>query len=109
MKRVYKIGGMPLEGHIYAFGGFIEQNRNPNNHAYVYEVSQDKWRSIAPMPRPHGAAAAVALNGKLHLIGGASSPTDERASVGWHEVYDPKTDQWSRKKALPGARDHGGM
>jgi N-acetylneuraminic acid mutarotase len=50
----------------------------------------------------------VALNGKLHLIGGASSPTEERASVGWHEVYDPKTDQWSRKKALPGARDHVG-
>ena len=97
-----------LEGRIYAFGGFIEQNRNPDNHAYVYEVSQDKWTSIAPLPRPRGAAAAVALNGKLHLIGGASSPTDERASVGWHEVYDPKTDQWSRKKALPGARDHVG-
>lgn len=63
-----------LEGRIYAFGGFIEQNRNPDNHAYVYEVSQDKWTSIAPLPRPRGAAAAVALNGKLHLIGGASSP-----------------------------------
>lgn len=88
-----------LEGRIYAFGGFIEQNRNPDNHAYVYEVAQDKWRSIAPLPRPRGAAAAVALNGKLHLIGGASSPTEERASVGWHEVYDPKTDQWSRKSS----------
>ena len=97
-----------LDGRIYAFGGFIDQNRNPDNHAYVYEVAQNSWRAIAPLPRPRGAAAAIALNGKLHLIGGASSPTDERASVGWHEVYDPQTDQWARKKALPAARDHVG-
>ena len=32
----------------------------------------------------------------------------ERASVGWHEVYDPKADKWSTRKALPGARDHVG-
>ncbi len=97
-----------LNGRIYAFGGFIEQNRNPDAYAYVYDVSQDKWTTVAPMPRPRGAAAAVALGGKLHLIGGAAAPTEERASVGWHEVYDPQTDQWSRRKPLPGARDHVG-
>jgi N-acetylneuraminic acid mutarotase len=97
-----------LDGRIYAFGGFIEQNRNPDAYAYVYEVSQDKWTTVAPMPRPRGAAAAVALGGKLHLIGGAAAPTDERASVGWHEVYDPQADRWSRRKPLPGARDHVG-
>jgi hypothetical protein len=32
----------------------------------------------------------------------------ERASVGWHEVYDPKADKWTMLKALPGARDHVG-
>ena len=69
----------------------------------------NRWSSIAPLPRPRGAAAAVALNGKVHLIGGASSPTAERASVGWHEVYDPKEDRWSGRKALPGARDHVGV
>ena len=51
----------------------------------------------------------MALNGRLHLIGGAGAPTMERASVGWHEVYDPQTDQWTTLKALPGARDHVGV
>ena len=32
----------------------------------------------------------------------------ERASVGWHEVYDPKEDKWEIRKALPAARDHVG-
>ena len=95
-------------GRVYAFGGFIEQNRNPDTNAYAYDVASDRWSSIAPLPRPRGAAAAVVLNGRIHLIGGAGAPTAERASVGWHEVYDPREDKWTTRKALPGARDHVG-
>ncbi|MBX6740488.1 MAG: kelch repeat-containing protein [Acetobacteraceae bacterium] len=97
-----------LEGRIYALGGFIEQNRNPDSNAYSYDVETDRWTAIRPLPRPRGAAAAVALNGRIHLIGGASAPVMERASVGWHEVYDPRTDRWETLKPLPGARDHVG-
>lgn len=95
-------------GRVYALGGFIEQNRNPDHNAYAYDVAANRWDKIAPLPRPRGAGAAVVLNGRIHLIGGASEPTMERASVGWHEVYDPKADKWTTLKALPGARDHVG-
>jgi N-acetylneuraminic acid mutarotase len=95
-------------GRVYALGGFTQQNRGSDQNAYAYDVAADRWDSIAPLPRPRGAGAAVALNGKIHLIGGASEPAAERASVGWHEVYDPKTDKWETRKALPGARDHVG-
>jgi N-acetylneuraminic acid mutarotase len=98
-----------LNGRIYAFGGFTEQNRNPDANAYVYDVGRDQWQNIAPMPRPRGAAAAVALNGKVQLVGGASSPTEERASVGWHEVYEPQTDNWELRAPLPTARSGHGM
>lgn len=95
-------------GRVYAFGGFIEQNRNPDTNAYAYDVATDQWSVIAPLSRPRGAAAAVVLAGQIHLIGGAGAPTTERASVGWHEVYDPQADRWTMRKALPGARDHVG-
>jgi N-acetylneuraminic acid mutarotase len=95
-------------GRVYALGGFIEQNRNPDPNAYVYDAAADRWSPIAPLPRPRGAAAAVVLDGRIHLIGGASLPVAERASVGWHEVYDPQSDRWTQAKALPGARDHVG-
>lgn len=95
-------------GRVYALGGFIEQNRNPDHNAYAYDVAADRWDRIAPLPRPRGASAAEVLDGRIHLIGGASEPTMERASVGWHEVYDPQADRWSARKALPGARDHVG-
>jgi len=96
------------EGRVYALGGFVEQNRSSDTHAYVYEIAADRWAPIAPLPRPRGAAAAVVLDGRVHLIGGASEPARERASVGWHEVYDPQADRWEARKALPGARDHVG-
>lgn len=95
-------------GRVYAFGGFIQQNRDPDTNAYAYDVAADRWSTIAPLPRARGAAAAVVLDGKVHLIGGAAAPVAERASVGWHEVYDPQSDRWEMRKALPGARDHVG-
>jgi hypothetical protein len=95
-------------GRVYAMGGFIEQNRRCDDKAFAYEVAEDRWREIAPLPRPRGAAAAVELDGRIHLIGGATDPAEERASIGWHEVYDPAADRWSIRKALPGARDHVG-
>ena len=77
-----------------------EQNRNPDGNAYAYDVASDRWSRIAPLGRPRGAAAAVALNGRIHLIGGASAPTLERASVGWHEAYDPASDTWMPRSSV---------
>ena len=96
-------------GRIYAFGGFNNQNRGSDTLAFVYDIAADRWSPIAPMPRPRGAGALAVVDGKIHHIGGASDPESERASVGWHEVYDPQADRWERRKALPGARDHAGV
>jgi N-acetylneuraminic acid mutarotase len=93
---------------VYALGGFTEQNRRSDTNAYVYDLATNNWREIAPLARPRGAGAAVVLDGKLHLIGGASEPAAERASVSWHEVYDAQADRWTGAKPLPGARDHVG-
>jgi len=98
-----------LDGRVYALGGFLEQNRRSDDKAYAYDVASDRWVAIAPLPRPRGAAAAVALDGNVHLIGGATEPASERASIGWHEIYDPQADAWRMLKPLPGARDHAGI
>lgn len=98
-----------VAGRVYALGGFIEQNRRADNNAYAYDVASGRWGTIAALPRPRGAGAAVALDGRIHLIGGATDPASERASVGWHEIYDPQSDTWQARKPLPGARDHVGV
>ena len=42
-------------GRVYALGGFIEQNRNPDPNAFAYDVAADKWTAIAPLSRSRGA------------------------------------------------------
>jgi N-acetylneuraminic acid mutarotase len=98
---------------IYAFGGFIEQNRCPHSKCFVYDATTDAWKPIAGLLRPRGASSAIVLDGKIHLLGGR----DVR-SVEWHEIYDPATDKYQILDGMRGStgtqpfvgqRDHMGV
>ncbi|NKJ39350.1 kelch repeat-containing protein [Rhizobium sp. SG570] len=41
---------------LYALGGFLEQNRTPDDNAFVYDLKADSWRSIARLSREHRLA-----------------------------------------------------
>ena len=101
------------EGTVFAFGGFVQQNRDPHREAFAYDIAGDRWRSLAPLPRARGAAGLVAAGGRLHLIGGAeggASGNADRRSVRWHEVYDPEADRWEARADMPGfPLDHQGV
>jgi len=56
----------------------------------------DRWTAIAPLPRPTGAIGYVALNGRLHAVGGAEGTADRR-SVSTHLAYDPAADRWEHR------------
>ena len=107
------VAGTSLDGKIYTFGGFIEQNRCPHSKCFVYDPAADAWAPIAGLARPRGAISAIALDGKIHLLGGR----DVR-SVEWHEIYDPATDKYTFLAGMRGStgtqpfvgqRDHMGV
>src|SRR5947199_59368 len=64
----------------------------------------DSWSPSAPLPTPRrlltAAAAAVALDGKVYVLGGS----DGSAASGALEVYDPALNSWSRKAPMPTPR-----
>jgi len=96
------IGVSAEAGVIYAFGGFVEQNRIAVPDCYAYVAADDRWHPIRPLSRgSRGAISVVAFNGLIHAIGGR----DVR-SVDWHEAYDPKADTWHTLAPVPGPRDH---
>jgi N-acetylneuraminic acid mutarotase len=84
------VAAAALDGKIYTFGGFIEQNRCPHSKCFVYDAASDEWAPIAGLSRPRGAISAVALDGKIHLLGGEATAR----VFGVNEAYDPKTDSW---------------
>jgi len=56
----------------------------------------------APLPKARDHLAVVAIDGKIHAIGGRT--TNPASRVAEHDIYDPKTDSWSAGPPLPTAR-----
>ena len=85
----------PGNGRIYVFGGFVT-----GNSAFEYDPGLDAWSRKADMPTPRHGLAAVALDGKVYVLGGS----DGSAASGALEVYDPALNSWSRKAPMPTPR-----
>jgi len=127
-----KKNDMPLQVHhamtvvhndrIYVFGGFARPGKElawqPVDNAWEYTPETDSWKALAPLPTRRGAGGAAVVNGKIYVIGGASTlpgATDPairfdgqpRDSVlGVNEEYDPATNSWKTRAAMPTARNH---
>ena len=66
--------------------------------------AQGSWTMKAPLPSARGEVAAVALDGKLHAIGGS---VDGKARP-FHDEYDPATDRWRTLPPMKVARGSAG-
>jgi non-specific serine/threonine protein kinase len=86
---------------LYVFGG----NQSGVTTARSFRFLSDQgWREIAPMPAPRSQGAAVAVGGRIYVIGGAQNDR----LVGPTYVYDTAADTWSTVAAIPTPRDHLG-
>src|SRR5947208_3585100 len=99
------IGAAVLNGKIYAIGGFVGGgvHRDGQNTAFEYDPALDTWRILSPLKAGRGSVGAVALDGKVHAIGGRAP---DGTTVATHEVYDPASNSWKELAPLPKARDH---
>jgi N-acetylneuraminic acid mutarotase len=108
-------------GKIYVFGGAIQAqaggpNQKPSNSAWEYDPAADTWKALAPMPTARMASVAAEVQGKIYVIGGASvhpgaklvslGPKVPHRSLNVNEVYDPATNKWETRMAMPTARNH---
>lgn len=110
-----------MNGKIYVFGGFKLPESGPPawepiDNAWEYDPAADSWKPLAPLPTKRGSANALAVNGKIYVIGGAGlhpgsketslHPARPHRSVSVNEVYDPATNTWETKSPMPTARNH---
>ena len=106
-------------GKIYAFGGFVLPQSGPPawvpiDNAWEYDPAEDSWKALAPVPTRRGSPVAVTAGDRLYVIGGATpGPTDTAVplpglhwSLGTVEEYDPATNTWHQRSAMPTPRNH---
>lgn len=117
----HHIQAAAFDGKIYVFGGFTSSSSTaawqPSNRSWRYDPAADRWEPLAPMPTPRGAGAAVALNGKIYVIGGAQAnvpgnpmapftPGTPQLVLGTVEEYDPAANRWRSRAPMPTPRNH---
>jgi N-acetylneuraminic acid mutarotase len=98
-----------IDGKLYVVGGNAPCTPNCTpfyDKLEVYDPATNTWATKAPTPGELASAAAVAIDGKLYVIGGSvpNSPTTS-VVVATLWVYDPQTDTWDTTRAsMPTAR-----
>ena len=95
-----------LDGRIYVIGGGDVTAgvipAPPTTTVEVYDPATDSWTLATPMLRAVTNHAAVALNGKIYVIGGQEEFLPMSDAV---QEYDPVTQQWTLRNSMPTARE----
>lgn len=107
-------------GKIYVIGGRTRSTPNAQHYKThhdtkfneVFDPQTSKWTQAAPAPTARNSAASVVIDGKIYVVGGRQNQTNKNGDVRIVnvpnlEVYDPVTDSWESRAAMPIAQ--GGL
>lgn len=100
----YGAGVGVLGGSIYVIAG--SQKADSLTGAFeVYSPATDKWTTKTPIPPPKKGVVTAVVNNRLYVLGEfASFSAASAESAAGLEVYDPASDTWTQKAALPTPR-----
>jgi N-acetylneuraminic acid mutarotase len=92
-----------IGGKVYVAGGRFGGGFNSEKTAAleVYDPATNRWAAGAPLPAARGGVAGVVANGCLYVIGGEGNTADPRGLFDQNEVYDPRTNTWTKLAPMP--------
>jgi N-acetylneuraminic acid mutarotase len=99
------MGSAVVDGLIYVFGGITSPEPTVTNVMEVYDPAQDTWdetKADLPVAKLLGDFGC-ACNGKIYAIGATNTMTGYPNLTPVLTVYEynPGTDQWATKTAMP--------
>jgi N-acetylneuraminic acid mutarotase len=99
------LGAAALLGKIYVAGGRYDGGNvnSPLSDALdIFDPATSQWSRGQSLLRPRGGLAGVVAFGCFHTYGGEGSNIGEPNGVfPDHDVYDPRTDKWTKLPPLP--------
>jgi N-acetylneuraminic acid mutarotase len=86
--------------NMYIIGGFDKSGR-VTDIVEVYNIKNNSWTKVTPIPQPLHHTSAASYNGKIYVAGGY---TDSWAPTNKLFIYDPIHNKWQEGKPMPTAR-----
>ena len=96
-----------LNGKIHYMGGANLSRQDVGVH-YALDLNNLSagWKSLAPLINPVNHPGSAVYGGKIYFVGGAHYQDDNAVPQKTLEVYDEKTNTWTKLADMPVARDH---
>jgi N-acetylneuraminic acid mutarotase len=94
-----------VDGVIYVLGGY-PSTREVQTVVQAYDIADDSWDIVAPLPLPLHHPVAIGYEGKIYSLGGQST-MQTAGDTGRTFAYDPVADEWTELATMPTARGAG--
>ena len=90
-------------GKLYVAGGRFGGGFRSEITAVLemYDPVTNKWTAKRPMSEARSGLNGIAVNGCFHTFGGEHPTAGPSGVFPHHEVYNPKTDRWTRLPDIP--------
>src|SRR5205823_1802519 len=98
------LAGMALNGLVYAIGGqHLWNEDHPLSEVDRYDPASDSWKRVASLPKPrsHVSASSFVIDGRIMVVGGATSGLTSMSDV---DTYNPARNKWTHFSNLPSPR-----
>ena len=102
------LGGIALDGKVYAIGGQHATLEGTGNQTQVdvYDPASDTWIQAASMPigKGHISASTFIVDGRIMVIGGSVNNGGGGAPSNDMLLYDPASNIWMKLTTTPDVR-----
>ena len=102
-------GGLAIVDRKLHYIGGLTKDRNtcsPKHWTLDLEKPGAKWTEAQPMSKGRCHFGTVTQVGKIYVIGGMYHHDKGQVDLPLVDIYDPKTDSWSKGKDLPAGHTH---
>jgi N-acetylneuraminic acid mutarotase len=99
----FPAGAGVIKNQIYVVGGYNSSNAAIADNQ-IYDPATNAWTTGAPLPTATAQGAAAVVKNILYIFGGdaGNGTCSTQTNAVW--AYNPKTNSWSSRAAMPTAR-----
>jgi probable HAF family extracellular repeat protein len=104
------------QDHILVFGGYDEQSTRRFSDVLSYDITNDIWSTLGPLPTPaqgnnefSDQRALLGANGIVYIVGGINGPMGGGTTRAHVYTWEPVTATWGTAPDLLTARHSMGL